>query len=426
MENINYETLIHTIYNGVDWIYTYTENLYIFDYQIIYLWVLGNAYDESLDFFFLFMWYSSLQSTSLQLFWSVILDMYIVNNLQQFSLSDEWFRGYMSGKDTALFTIYHPEIIFFKNQILNNYFFSFLADVNITAIQYLRSQSLLSPVMLLPQFFFIFYLIFFFLSITLSFYSNHTKEESTTDADYLSSSVMVESEKEFGSIDDLFIPAVLFIYIFGWYFYLYVWTTLSIIPEIVVVIFFMPLITHTIVSLPTFLIYDFGIVYNCYIRGTQITFSLALELLYDYVTVICFYVRVIFQATRFVLMFVAYASMHDFIIYSHINRGTFLGFESIWEEISNLETSIPSITYFLIGTAPKIIVYLWYEILHTFFVVTGQAIVYVIMVFWLFIFLFTFFIMEAVENHFHERRKFRQNLLKKIKNTKNISNLPGK
>jgi hypothetical protein len=108
-----------------------------------------------------------------------------------------------------------------------------------------------------------------------------------------------------------------------------VWTTLSIIPEIVVVIFFMPLITHTIVSLPTFLIYDFGIVYNCYIRGTQITFSLALELLYDYVTVICFYVRVIFQATRFVLMFVAYASMHDFIIYSHINRGTFLGFESI-------------------------------------------------------------------------------------------------
>jgi hypothetical protein len=141
--------------------------------------------------------------------------MYIVNNLQQFSLSDEWFRGYMSGKDTALFTIYHPEIIFFKNQILNNYFFSFLADVNITAIQYLRSQSLLSPVMLLPQFFFIFYLIFFFLSITLSFYSNHTKEESTTDADYLSSSVMVESEKEFGSIDDLFIPAVLFIYIFG-------------------------------------------------------------------------------------------------------------------------------------------------------------------------------------------------------------------
>jgi hypothetical protein len=352
--------------------------------------------------------------------------MYIVNNLQQFSLSDEWFRGYMSGKDTALFTIYHPEIIFFKNQILNNYFFSFLADVNITAIQYLRSQSLLSPVMLLPQFFFIFYLIFFFLSITLSFYSNHTKEESTTDADYLSSSVMVESEKEFGSIDDLFIPAVLFIYIFGWYFYLYVWTTLSIIPEIVVVIFFMPLITHTIVSLPTFLIYDFGIVYNCYIRGTQITFSLALELLYDYVTVICFYVRVIFQATRFVLMFVAYASMHDFIIYSHINRGTFLGFESIWEEISNLETSIPSITYFLIGTAPKIIVYLWYEILHTFFVVTGQAIVYVIMVFWLFIFLFTFFIMEAVENHFHERRKFRQNLLKKIKNTKNISNLPGK
>jgi hypothetical protein len=55
-----------------------------------------------------------------------------------------------------------------------------------------------------------------------------------------------------------------------------------------------------------------------------------------------------------------------------------------------------------------------YEILHTFFVVTGQIISYLAMTFWLFLFLFTFFIIEKQEIYFEERREFRKNLLKKI------------
>ena len=75
----------------------------------------------------------------------------------------------MSGKDSALFVIYHPEVIFFKNQILNNYFFEFLSDINISAIQYLDSQSLLSPIMLFPQLLFIAYVGFLFVSFYFSF-----------------------------------------------------------------------------------------------------------------------------------------------------------------------------------------------------------------------------------------------------------------
>ena len=127
----------------------------------------------------------------------------------------------MSGKDSALFVIHHPEVIFFKNQIINNYFFDFLADVNISALQYLDSQSFLTPIMLFPQLLFIFYIGFLFVSFYFSFYSSSSKEESTIDADYLSASVTVESEKEIGSLDDMLMPSIVFIYTFGWYFYLY-------------------------------------------------------------------------------------------------------------------------------------------------------------------------------------------------------------
>ena len=163
----NYDTCIHTLYNGVDWLYTHVETLYIYDYKILYFWFLNSVYDESIDFFFTSVWYVALQTTGLQLFWSVVLDNYITAQLLQFNLTDGWVRSFISSKDTALFVIYHPEIIFFKNQIINNFFFDFLADINVSAIQYLDSQSLLTPIMLFPQLIFITYCGFFFCSLLL-------------------------------------------------------------------------------------------------------------------------------------------------------------------------------------------------------------------------------------------------------------------
>ena len=60
-----------------------------------------------------------------------------------------------------------------------------------------------------------------------------------------------------------------------------------------------------------------------------------------------------------------------------------------------------------------------YELFHTFFVVTGQFVAYFAMIFWLFLFLFTFFTAEKHENYFNEKRKQRQKLLKKIQDTNN-------
>ena len=111
---LNYDTNIHSMYNGIDWIYTHVETFHMYDYKVVYFWLLNNIYDDSIDFFFLSVWYSSLQISSLQLFWSVILDSYFIGSLFQLSLTDEWVRSFSSSKDSSLFIIYHPEVIFFK------------------------------------------------------------------------------------------------------------------------------------------------------------------------------------------------------------------------------------------------------------------------------------------------------------------------
>lgn len=416
ISSFNYDTSIHAMYSGIDWLYTTTETLYIYDYKIIYFWFLNNVYDESIDFFFTSVWYVSLQTTGLQLFWSVILDTYIVTQLLQLNLTDEWVRSFISSKDTALFIIYHPEAIFFKNQILNNFFFDYLTDINFSAIQYLDSQSLLTPIMLLPQLLFISYIAFFFVAFFFSYYSSSSKEESTIDSDFLAASITVESEKEIGSLDDILMPSIVLIYTFGWYFYLYCWSILSSVPEIVLVFFFFPLLYYTICNTPTFLLYDFGILYNCYLRGIAPTPTLVFELMYDYIAVIAFYVRILTQGVRLALMFFTYAAMHDYVLYMDYSHRYITGNESLWEEISNINTSASSITYFFLGVLPGQLLNWMYEVFHTFFVVTGQLVAYFAMIFWLFLFLFTFFVIEKQENYFEERRKHRQDLLKKIRN----------
>lgn len=216
-----YNTNTDSLYSGIDWLYTYVETIYMYDYNVVYFWLLNNIYDESMDFFFISLWFLSLQTTSSQLFWSTILDNYIVNNVIQLKFSDEWFKGFISSKESSLFVIHHPETVYFKDQINNVFFSNFLTDTNISIIQYLDTQSILTPIMLFPQLLFICYMVFFFVSFYFSFYSSSSKEESTIDADYLSASLTVESEKEIGSLDDILMPIIIIIYTFGWYFYLY-------------------------------------------------------------------------------------------------------------------------------------------------------------------------------------------------------------
>jgi len=332
----------------------------------------------------------------------------------QFSITDEWVRSYISSKDTALFVIHHPEIFFFKNQIYNNYYVEFLSDITLSSIQYLESQSLITPIMLYPQLLFIAYVAFFFVSFYFSFYTNASKEESTVDADYLSASVTVESEKELGSVDDMLLMILTMYYIFGWYFYLYFWSVFSETPEMAALCMFLPVLGYTICSIPIHMIFDFGLVFIVYIKGGSPSISMIAEFFFDYIAMIAYFVRVLIQGIRLVLMFATYVAMHDYVLYMDYTHNFLPGNESFWEELSNVNATASSLTYFILGVIPGQIVNWIYEIFHCFFVVTGQIIAYFGMVFWLFLFLFTSFVSEKQEDYFCNKRPFKRRLRRKF------------
>jgi len=99
-------------------------------------------------------------------------------------------------------------------------------------------------------------------------------------------------------------------------------------PELLFVFYLFPGLYFLIVGVPTFLIYDFGIFFLAYLRGVGQGTILIMELVYDYIAIIAFYVRVLVQGVRLILMIFTYVSMHDLIIYFSFDQKIFLGAET--------------------------------------------------------------------------------------------------
>jgi hypothetical protein len=148
-----------------------------------------------------------------------MLDFYVNLNLYKFHFLDDWFKFFLSSKESSIIYIYHPELLIIKNMISNQFYNSYFTNFRFSLYDNIDQESFRSPLMLLPQLIFMLYSVFLLISFYFSFYFSSVNEESTIDSDYLSSSITVESEKELGSLDDLILCFVIIIYTFGWYFY---------------------------------------------------------------------------------------------------------------------------------------------------------------------------------------------------------------
>jgi hypothetical protein len=65
------------------------------------------------------------------------------------------------------------------------------------------------------QLLFVLYLVTLFVNFYFTYYNTAVKEESTIDSDFISSNLLVESEKEIGSLDDMILGLLILVYIFG-------------------------------------------------------------------------------------------------------------------------------------------------------------------------------------------------------------------
>jgi len=100
-------------------------------------------------------------------------------------------------------------------------------------------------------------------------------------------------------------------------------------PELILVFYLFPGLFYIILGVPTFLIYDFGIFFLAYMGGVADSSVLAVALMFDYISVIIFYVRILVQSVRLVLMLGTYAGMHDVVLYFSFSQKMFFGAENL-------------------------------------------------------------------------------------------------
>ena len=406
------------LYHGIDWIYTFVDTIYSYDFKVWYFWFMNSLFDSSFDYFFSWYWFFTLSLSGFQLFWSVLLDQYVNLSIIKLPYTEDWFKSMLSSKESTLVLVYHPELNFIREAIIKEYYFSFLSNIVFSLYELAIPETFYSPIILIPQLLFLVFLAVIFISFYFSYFSTATNEEVTVDSDYLVSSLTVEAEKEISSFDDMILGFIVLIYVFGWYFYIHCWSIISMMQELILVFYLFPGLFYIILGVPTFLIYDFGIFFLAYMGGVSAGSVLAVALMFDYISVIIFYVRILVQSVRLVLMLGTYAGMHDVVLYFSFSQKMFFGAENLWEGLNTTAITLDTLSYYMLFTLPGVFIHWIYEILHTYFVVTVQFAAFFAIVFWLYLFLYTFFVIEKQENYLTEKREFRSNYFKKIYNLK--------
>jgi len=196
----------------------------------------------------------------------------------------------------------------------------------INILDYIGVESWLSPSLELLDLIFLVFISSYLIIIYFSYYNSFFKENNNISSDYLNLSISVESEKEISSLDDIILAVIIVSYIFGWFFYIHSFTILGNYPELTLMFYLLPFLFFLILGVPSFLLIDFGAYFLVFIRGCGAYTSIFAELMYDYINIGSFYVRMYVQWVRLLLMYLTFIVMHDTIIFCHFNENFFTFF----------------------------------------------------------------------------------------------------
>jgi hypothetical protein len=231
----------------------------------------------------------------------------------------------MSNDSTYIF-IYNPELLFIKKQLFTDNL-QYMSNLFLVLGENVLIESFTSPVIMIPQFFFIVYSALIFISFYFNYFLTPTKEESLIDNDNLINSMTVESEKEITAFDDMILATIILIYIFGWYFYVHCWSIISSLPEIGFLFYLFPGLYFIIFGMPTAILYDCGLYFVTYLRGAGKSSVFTVELVDDYIQVLIFYTRIAVQGVRLIMMLGVFASCHEFVMFFTIPQKSFIASE---------------------------------------------------------------------------------------------------
>jgi len=406
-----YATSGTPIERGIRWIYTLFDYTLLYDIKIKYTVDPFGLFTEMPEVNQCVYETALWELNSNTLYWSIVIDKKEKIEVYDNPYLNEWFRYFLYSREASFFSYLHPEFYFMHENFINSYVLPYTSSLNFLVKNFDTIESCTNFIYIVLQVAFCSMFVLLLLAFFFSFYNNSTTDENTIDQDYLVAAMTVESEEEIASVDDMSSTLFLLVFLFSWFFYTNGIFILTNIPELSMLFYNLPFLYYLIICIPTFLVYDFGILFLTYLRGASNSASLAMELLYDYIAFAAFYVRLAVQNVRILLMLFTYFALYECVMTFIVHPTGFNSYENIWRAYN---TSTSYSTYYLLLTIPTQIIYWIYELLHTFFVVTAQFIAFFAMVFWLFLFLFTMFVFEQQERYFNERLAFRKNKLKEL------------
>lgn len=259
------------------------------------------------------------------------------------------------------------------------------------------------------SFIFFFFYIFFIIELIFSEYRIKVASKKNIDIEHLSNQITVESEKEIASFDDM-IPFFLALFLtIGWFFWANsIFSISSHYNPLLFSQLILPGLAFMTFVAPFLILYDFGLFFVIYLRGSGTTSLLAAEILYDMITLFSFFIRITIQMARLILMLTALGSFQEYIDGSEWYPFAFLLNDTLLNFLLNPFYFNYTILDFFLKII-LVVVYILYEVFHTFFVTTIQTIAFFSMVFWLFFYLFTFFVSERAEKLFEKKKEFYRN-----------------
>lgn len=412
--DLNNNGVIHT--HG--WLYSFAENLFAYTYDITYHIFQNYIYVEAPHIQFKKYWINSLRVDQYGYLNAFVMDQLYALTIIMIPIFNEFFKNFASSIEFSTFLENHPECyLIFKDYALNYYFYYFsnyyvsLYSLNIT-------ESFLSPVMIIFQFFFILFSVLALFMVYFNYYGNPSSEENIVDHDYLVFNVTIEAEEEIGSLDDMLLASVILLYIFLWFFWIHSWSSMGTTPKLVMSIYLFPFIYYIIIFIPFSLLYDYGLYFLTYLNGVGKSSVLLVELMFDYIAVSIFYLRLIVQNVRLAFMLFTFLELHELVIFFNIDKNLFPLNDYFIDSWDNVKTYTNFPTYYLAFSVPTMIIKWLYELFHTFFMVIFQFVAFFAMIFWLFLFLYSMFVSETQENYLTFKRMFRKDFFKNKINLK--------
>lgn len=392
--------------------FSFSENFFSYSYINSINFFENSLYQDNYGTSKKYFWFKTFINSEYNILASLIVDQLTFLLLFSLPYFDNFFKNLFNSFELKNIFLYHPEYFFIFKKNIFFYYINYSSNLYASNYNLVLNESFLSPILMVSQLLLIYFLLSFFIITYFTYYNNSNSEDNIVDHDYLTFNVTIEAEEEIGSMDDMLLTSVILLYIFLWFFWIYSWSSLSINPQLTMSFYLFPLIYFIIFFIPFSLLYDYGSYFLTYLNGVGKSSVMLLELLFDYIAVSIFYLRLMVQNVRLVFMLFTYTELHELIVFYSVDKNILFSNESYENSWENEKTFFVASSYFILFKLPGALLNWLYELFHTFFMVIFQFIAFFAMIFWLFLFLYTMFVAETQENYMSEKRS-------KFKNVKN-------